>query len=244
MAIRKKREFPDKLPHAHLYLDDVEEISKILLEAYETVLGEHGEQAQIVYSVDDSEMDSIDDLKTRGGSTTHFQVTIGSVKTLKMRSEPGMDFFYGDGLEVSGTSRPRTRLYSLRDKSWAVQARLKAIFDHRQLTLQNSIGSLPWWLRSILLSLALSLPLVLIRSTLHRAGTTMHAWLLYLAWVIYLVLLGFAIFRPSRVSFVYSYERSSASSAARKKTFGAIMLMAAGAVIAEVIRLLFRHFFK
>jgi hypothetical protein len=244
MAIRKKREFPDKLPHAHLYLDDVEEISKILLEAYEPVLGERGEQAQIVYSADDSEMDSIDDLKTRGGSTTHFQIIVGSLRTLQRRSEPGMSFFYGDGVELSSTLSPTTRLYSLRDKSWAVQARLKAIFDHRQLTLRNSIDSLPWWFRSILLGLAVSLPLVAIRYGLHRAGTTIHVWAVYLAWVIYLVLLALAVFRPSRVSFVYSYERSTASSAAWRRHSRDFIFLVLGAVIPIVLQLLVKHFSK
>src|ERR1700755_404701 len=69
---------PDTLPHAHLYLEDVQEITNILLEATAPVLTRFREEAKVVYRVGDSQTDSIDDLRTLGGSATDFQVSVGS----------------------------------------------------------------------------------------------------------------------------------------------------------------------
>src|SRR5207253_8213367 len=52
--------------HAHLYLEDVEEICKILLDAFSRP---STSQPTILFSLgDDLQMDSIDDLERRGGS--------------------------------------------------------------------------------------------------------------------------------------------------------------------------------
>jgi nitrate reductase gamma subunit len=63
----------------------------------------------------------------------------------------------------------------------------------------------------------------------------------FVGYWIFVALLGFIYFWPSRVSFVHS---SSPSSAARRKAFVAIMLLVTVAVVAGAIRLLFRRLFK
>ena len=82
MVIRKIHKIRDKnpetLPHAHLYLEDVQEITNILLEATAPVLTRFREEAKVVYRAGDSQTDSIDDLRTLGGSATDFQVSVGS----------------------------------------------------------------------------------------------------------------------------------------------------------------------
>ena len=94
MAIKRIRELPDELPHARLYLDDIEEISKLLLEAYTSALTAlntkfqakyqlpanrnivSDEAVKIVYRVGDSQMDSIDDLHEHGRYATNFGLIV------------------------------------------------------------------------------------------------------------------------------------------------------------------------
>jgi hypothetical protein len=61
----------------------------------------------------------------------------------------------------------------------------------------------------------------------------------FVGYWIFVALLGFIYFWPSRVSFVHSYE-----SASRRKAFVAIMLLVTVAVVAGAIRLLFTHLVK
>ena len=72
MSIRTIHELPSELPHAHLYLDDIEKISKILLKAYAPCFREREKEAKIVYTVGDPRMDSIGDLETHGGTPRTF----------------------------------------------------------------------------------------------------------------------------------------------------------------------------
>jgi len=82
MVIQKthkiRGKIPDTLPHAHLYLEDVQEITNILLEATAPVITRFREETKVVYRAGDWEMDSIDDLRTLGGSATDFQISVGS----------------------------------------------------------------------------------------------------------------------------------------------------------------------
>ena len=134
MVIRKihtgRDKIPDTLPHAHLYLEDVQEITNILLEATAAVLTKFHEKAKIVYRVGDLQTDSIDDLRTLGGSATDFQVSVGSRSLF-------------NSVQLRGHLEPQIRLYSLgQQECRAVHAKLEAIFDHRRLTIKNAMVAL------------------------------------------------------------------------------------------------------
>src|SRR3981081_3622680 len=142
MSIQRIHTVPSDLPHARLYLDDLEEISRILVDALVSSSDEGLEQSRVVYRVGDLRMDSIDDLQQRGGSAKELemQVKVGPYREL--------------GLRFSGMLEPSLRLYSLKDpEHWAVYAKIKSIFERRQLTLKNSIASLPSWLKWTLYAL-------------------------------------------------------------------------------------------
>jgi hypothetical protein len=214
MVIQKthkiRRKIPDTLPHAHLYLEDVQEITNILLEATAPVLTQFHEKAKVVYRVGDLQTDSIDDLRTLGGSATDFQVSVGSRSLF-------------NSVQLRGHLEPQIRLYSLgQQECRAVHAKLEAIFDHRRLTIKNAIFRgrwnaifrLPGWLKWLAYVVILMLPGLFSAVMRHihslsrvvRLGPTF-----FVSYWILVALLGFIYFWPSRVSFVYSSSPSSAA---------------------------------
>src|SRR5246127_69630 len=245
MVIQKiykiRDKIPDTLPHAHLYLEDVEEITNILLEATAAVLTKFHEKAKVVYRVGNLQTDSIDDLRTLGGSTTDFQVSVGSRSLF-------------NSVQLRSHLEPQIRLYSLgHQECWAVHAKLEVIFEHRRLTIKNAIFGGPWWnaifrlpggLKWIVYVVILLFPGLLSAVVGHIPPLARVVHIgppLFVGYWILVAILGFIYFWPSRVSFVHS---SSPSSAARRKAFVAIMLLVTVAVVAGAIRLLFRRLFK
>ena len=95
MSIRTIHELPSELPHAHLYLEDIEEISKILLEAYAPYFREREKEAKIVYTVGDPRMDSIGDLETHGGTTADLSIGVDRFTRVAFRS--GLDLLQKRG---------------------------------------------------------------------------------------------------------------------------------------------------
>jgi|HubBroStandDraft_4_1064222.scaffolds.fasta_scaffold972667_1 hypothetical protein len=68
---------PTELPHARLYLDDVQELSLILLDAYKTKPDDApAQQPTITYARGNLRMDSIQDLRERGGSTSDLTIKV------------------------------------------------------------------------------------------------------------------------------------------------------------------------
>src|SRR6201982_3400823 len=212
--IHKNRgKIPDTLPHAHLYLEDVEEIADILLEATAPVLTRFREEAKVVYRAGGSQTDSIDDLRTLGGSATDFQVSVGSRSLYNT-------------VQLRGHLEPQIRLYSMgQQECRAVHAKLEAIFDHRRLTIKNAIFRgrwnaifrLPGWVKWIAFVVILMLP-GLFSAVMRHIHSLSSVLLLgptsFFGYGIFVALLGFIYFWPSRVSFVQSYE-----SASRRKAF-------------------------
>ena len=184
-------------------------------------------------------MDSIDDLRTLGGSATDFQVSVGSRSLY-------------NSVQLRAHLEPQIRLYSLgQQECWAVHAKLEAIFDHRRLTIKNAIFRGPWWnaifslpgwMKWVAYVVILIFPGLFsaVAGHIHslskvvRVGPTF-----FVGYWIFVALFGFIYFWPSRVSFVQSYE-----SAARRKAFAAITLLVTLAVVAGAIQLLFRHVFR
>jgi hypothetical protein len=133
MAIRTIPTVPSELPHARLYLDDIEEISSILLKAAALDLAKWGREARISYAIGDTKMDSIRDLETLGGGTTKFDINVGP---------------WGPSVSFRFYSNPQVLLQSLdAEQAWATYGVVKSIFDRRQLTVKNAVDSLPLWLK-------------------------------------------------------------------------------------------------
>lgn len=213
MSITKIREVPYELPHTHLYLDDIEDISAILLSSSQKA--RPSGQATITFSTGEVRMDSVQDLEKHGGSAKHFSIRIGS---------------YGDGtVTLHGFSSPEIRQYSSNEEiKWATYGQVKAIFEKRQFRTKNIITRVPEWLQFTLWTfwIVIATPLLEI---LHAGN------FYYGAWIVLTALLVLVIFSPSRVYFVRSHERSKLAKEARNGYVKAISLVALGGVITKLI---------
>src|ERR1017187_4275894 len=136
MAITKIRQVPSDLPHAHLYLDDVEEICQVLIETYKKNPYPWAEEPTIVFSTRDSQMESIEDLEKLGGSAKNFAITV-----------TGGDSNWGS-VQFHSFVNPDLRNYCGSDEErWAVYSKIKTIFEHRQYRAKNALFALPSWMR-------------------------------------------------------------------------------------------------
>lgn len=231
MVIQRIRNVPTELPHARLYLDDIEEISKILLESHAAVAAEIKKEAKIVYSVSDVQMDSVDDLQTHGGSVTNFGIKLN----LGTAQASSIDLF-------SRFVKPRVELYYLdKEERWAPYAKIKSIFDRRQLRAKNAIDSLPAWLKWLLYLLVfVAFPQLIFRL---KPGDRLVQRLILISSLSITALYAFVVLQPSRVFFVRSHERSKKSSEAREANVRTIVLLVLGAVIGGVISQLIARLF-
>jgi len=228
MAIRKIHELPNELPHARLYLDDIEEISKILLEACSASLKKFGEELNIVYTIGDSQMDSIEDLQTRGGSTTALEIKVGK--------------WGSAGVHFRGILKPTIALYSLeRDQAWAVYAKIKSIFDRHQLRFKNAVANFPTWLNvALYFVIVLGLPF-LIGFIPSKSNGGFPSRAVYAGGCfIFLVIVGVSLFWPSSVLLVRSHESSKTASATKRGYVRDLVFLVLGALIAGLAR----HFLK
>ena len=125
MTVTTVRKIPSELPHAHLYLEDVEEICKILLDAFSRP---STSQPTILFSIgDDLQMDSIDDLERRGGSAKDFSIEVGG--------------YSYDRIRLQSFGNPDADFYSLSDSGrWAMHSKLKAVFDARRFVIKCHLG--------------------------------------------------------------------------------------------------------
>jgi hypothetical protein len=232
MAVRRIQEVPRDLPHAHLYLDDLEQIAKILLDAHKGPLAELKEAARITYSIGNSEMDSIDDLQVLGGSARKIKIKLG-------------DRYADVSLEFYRFIKPTIALYGLPDGDrWAVYARIKSIFDQRQLQIKNVIEDLPGWLKVLSYSLVILFPNVVI----PLGGLSLLTFCILVAYAVFFAFLTFTLFRSSRVFFVRSHEKVKISSAARRGYARDLIFLAIGALLGALanntIKLLTDRFFN
>lgn len=142
MAIKQIRELPRELPHALLFLDDIEEICRILTEAYATAVEASRARfafvadeakgavekvvAKAVYHIGNLRMDSIGDLIEYGRPATSFKLRI----TLE-----GDEDRHGPEFEIYSFLNPRLQLYALKDDA------LWSVFG--QVTKLNSMATAP-----------------------------------------------------------------------------------------------------
>jgi hypothetical protein len=220
MAIRKIISHPSVLPYAHLYLDDIEEICRILTSAL-TDCGDPGlddpKTFETVFTTGQLALDSIEDLEQLGGSATNF--------TVKLR----MGYKECD-VEFRSYAETRASLYSLNsDLIFATHAKLTSLFEQRELTFRNVVARLPWWLPSLAM-MALIYAAVPVILALHWNRIAVAG--IYLGVLAILLYLGS---RPSRVSFVRSHERSKLSRGRRSEYLGKIIFLIAGGLIGALI---------
>ena len=79
-AVAKQRieqtEPPPSLPAATLFLDDIEEIGKVFMQAHSQLVGNVPDSAQLTYRADNWSCDSVDDLKELGAYNNFFEVRV------------------------------------------------------------------------------------------------------------------------------------------------------------------------
>jgi hypothetical protein len=232
MAIRKISEIPETLPFARLYLDDIEEVSTILLDAYAPYFNARNDEAVIVYNVGDSQMDTLDDLRTLGGSSSNFEMRI-----------TGGKLGFGSGASLTfHTSSPTLRLYSLEDSErWSTYGRVKALFDRRSMRMRNAVWSLPAWVRWPPLLVFVFLPNIVLQPDFMPRKMQGD---LMIGWIVVIGLIGLGMFRRSRVFFVRFHEKSKISREARKGYARDFIFLVLGALIGKVIDLVGHRLFQ
>jgi hypothetical protein len=225
MAIRNISALPDKLPYARLYLNDIEEISKLILDAYSPHHSKMSkEELKIVYTVGDSEMDTISDLETLGGSSAQFEI----------RVEPRV----GAYLWFYRFAKPTIRLSSLLEhaEAWAVYGQIKSIFDRRAMRVKNAVASIPGWILWLFSVIVISSLYFMPRNTYRGEVEFAVGYVLFLSLVVALAL------SSSKVYFVRFHEQSKVQRSARKDYAQRLIWLALGAAIYKLIDLIAHHF--
>jgi hypothetical protein len=240
MAIVKIRDIPRDLPPARLYLDDVKEITDILVAAYAPRLALRNKVPEVFYYLGegyrgDARATSIEDLKSIGGSSSNFRISVGK------------DFALEVG--IRGALPPEASLHMLpEDEARAVYQKIESIFRHRVLTLKNVLSQIPSWLKFTAFLLVGSLwPLPI---TLSQAlSRTSAEWKIvffapyFTAMLCAAMAVFFGVFQRSRVVFADSYEKSRLADEARKGWFKAIGLTLLGSFITLVFQAVFKALF-
>jgi hypothetical protein len=218
MSVTKIRKVPSNLPYAHLYLDDIEEICKILFDASHRP-DKIDNVPDITFLIgDDLKIDTIEELREHGGSATKFSIE-----------------FEMAAIRLEGFSGPSAFFYGIQDaEKWAVYGRIRAVFDARRLVLKNAIMAIPDFLRGALVALfILSMGPVVIYLRLHLVALRIYVVAAYV--IAFCLVGGVLALSTSRVSFVRSHERSKAAIENRKGLVKTIFLMVLAAVLGAVI---------
>ena len=249
---RQIQEVPKRLPHARLFLDDLETINNIMVEEMSEqfkadvaryAVPEVGEDSnvpatfepRITYLLGNIEMDSLDDLLQEGGSVTDLDIHF---QTRSYRQSHRLSF--------DKWSKPSVSLYGLeRNKQWGAYGKIRVVFDKRRMFLRNLLVDLPEWLTLvswIFVTAGLGFIDIIGRHLSTVATVILVAYLLNFL----LVALGLLVYSTvhSRVYLVRSHERSKASAETRQKyTIGAITFLL-GALSTKLLDLLIRRLFK
>jgi hypothetical protein len=220
MAIRKVPEIPEDLPHSRIYLEDVEQIVSVIGDALKrtTPVDSLSPQDQsVTFSIDDTRLDSITDLEELGGTTTTFQLRV---------KQGGRSCV----LRLYSFLKPKLETYSLpENEQWVVYGNVKAIFARRQFRIKNSIDALPEWLKVTLWGLLIFLPQLVFWPANRRWNIGIAIGIVAL-----FALIGFTLFRPSRVLFVRSHERAKVVAVARRSYVRDVLFLILGAGISKL----------
>jgi hypothetical protein len=225
---RQVQTVPRELPHARLYVDDIETVTKIFSE--EMLKAEMDRvwrrdasaapEIKVAYQIGHVEMDSIDDLIAQGGSAAELDVKV--FETTERWSECSVRFNWlsSPRLDMSGIGEA--------NKQWEIYARIRAVFEKRRMVVKNLIEDVPTsvkigvWAFAVVVAPALAL---LFRGRYYDVFEGIW-WVFTAAFLVVIV----TMFRPSRVYFVRSHERSRASAEVRRGYWrsGLTFLLGAG----------------
>jgi hypothetical protein len=245
MAIRQIRRVPTDLPFAVLYLDDLEEISAILIRAGVAAVkvrqeenakrfGEEGEEykppeTKVLYQIGKAQIETIAELADYTQSAREFIMTVSvgeyEAGELTFSKHPGIEPSLEIGFIFTG------------DERWALYAKIESVVERRTLSVKNTLLSLPSWVGistwflltfTPVLALAFHFPLNLF---------------LYVLWVVAIVIVLYVMLRPSRVYFVRSHEQSKLRASARQEFRKHVGYLIVGAVLGGFITKLIDVFF-
>jgi len=155
VSVQTVREIPKDLPPACLFLDDIDEITKILLESSEAeeLSLSAAEPRVIQYKIKDKfTCDALSDLQALGGAVTQFEVAVGYDRLMLNRN---MSRWY------IWSTNPEIRL--------ATYAKLVRVFEARKLKLKAGILDLPG-LSGFVLSIPIAASLYLVMALAVAAG--------------------------------------------------------------------------
>jgi hypothetical protein len=234
---RHVQEVPNELPHARLYLDDIETITRILTEeiSQAVIARERSRPAgipteanaaaapeiKVLYRIGQEEMDSIDDLLSQGGNVADLEVRVSETRA-----------WLPCALRFSWASPPRLDLRGVReDKEWEIHARVREVFEKRGMLVKNFIDLLPNSVKYGALWLMIALPTadLLFRGSLR--AVFMVQGFIFLIFLCCLV----ASIRPSRVYLVRSHERSRTTSETRRKYLIGAITFALGVLFTKIL---------
>ena len=195
---------PSALPHARLYLDDLEDISQLLSEAFPPGRTAEGANPRITYEIGDKIMDSVEDLRKECTSASSFTLRVGS---RWVYADLHFYRFLNPNLHFSGFED---------DVKRSLHAKIKDIFDARSSKLRNvmdgiSIGTLSA-VSMIVLIVSLTLPIFKGRA---REFVPVGADVALAAQVIFMLMILVKAL-PSRVIFRYSHEQRTLSAEAKQ----------------------------
>jgi hypothetical protein len=239
MTTRQIRTVPRELPNARLYLDDIKEITDILVAAYAPIserykasgLRREKEEQNILYEFgnregSDTEATSIDDLRAVGGKFRYFTVKVGGP--------------FGCEMRVYNTLPPSLNVSSLPEESArATYQKIEAVFRSRVMRFRHTVEQLPSWLEW---------PLLLLPSLFTLALLSTHISYKAKAGV---ALVGFGLFftclrfylEPSRVIFADYHEKSRHQSDERKGYLEKGVFLLAGAALTVLVQYIAKKWF-
>jgi len=175
-------------------------------------------------------MDSIEDLQQRGGSAKEFTIEI-------------MVGYSTSEVSFNSFLNPRISLYTLSEsEGWATYGKLKAIFNARRYIIKNAIVDLPGWLKSSLYLLTAFGIYPLLGYT--HARSFVYVACVVLAYMVFLGTIAFVMYRPSRVSFVRSHDRSKQASEVRRGYLRDVFMIVVGGVVGKLIEHYAARWFK
>jgi hypothetical protein len=126
MAIRQKRKEVE-LPPAHLYLEDIEEIIRLMVE-FENTRKRNPENKEITlaFTVGKKQCDTVDDLKSIGGSWHEFKVEVNDRSSFNVNRFAGANLYLYD----HGETFPK----------------VLRLMTARESRLRSTLRRIPYWL--------------------------------------------------------------------------------------------------
>jgi hypothetical protein len=214
------REVPTELPHAKLYVDDLEEIAALLLAV---AVSNRRPHPRVRLATESQIFPSFSAMLQQGGLSRHFTLSIEDAY-ISVR-------FYS-------LLPPRIELVGLaEDTQWAVYSKVKAIFDTRSYRFKNAVLALPLWIRIGAYLVWLTIPSSFAHS---HSKVTMAAVLAVL--IVVPALVGLELARRSVVIFKRFHAHKTWISERLQTYLQNILFTLLGAVLSVILQALYDHY--